>query len=71
VFGLSAMSRLASACGLHPMAGGVARVRRDGAADYAALRRRVFGLDLVPLPDGLALSRADEETNRRAKLVTA
>jgi hypothetical protein len=71
VFGLSAMSRLASARGLHPMAGGVARVRRDGAADYAALRRRVFGLDLAPLPDGLALSRADEETNRRAKLVTA
>ena len=68
VFGLSAMSRLASARGLHPMAGGVARVRRDGAADYGALRRRVFGLDLAPLPDGLALSRADEETNRRAKL---
>ena len=38
------------------------------AADYAALRRRVFGFDLAPLPDGLALSRADEETNRRAKL---
>jgi radical SAM superfamily enzyme YgiQ (UPF0313 family) len=71
VFGLSGMSRLAAARRLHPMAGGVARVRRDGVADYAGLRRRVFGLDLAPLPDGLALSQADEETNRRAKLVTA
>ncbi|HEY6065527.1 MAG TPA: radical SAM protein, partial [Thermoanaerobaculia bacterium] len=65
VAGLSAMSRLAAARRLHPMAGGIARVRRDGAADYAGLRRRLFGLDLAPLPGSLALSSADEDLNRR------
>jgi radical SAM superfamily enzyme YgiQ (UPF0313 family) len=71
VFGLSVMSRLAAARRVHPMAGGIARVRRDGVRDYALLRRRLFGLDLAPLPGSLALSAADEESNRRAKLVTA
>jgi radical SAM superfamily enzyme YgiQ (UPF0313 family) len=71
VFGLSAMSRLAAGKRLHPMAGGIARVRRDSAADYAALRRRVFGIDLAPLPSSLALSKEDDELNRRAKLVIA
>jgi len=68
VFGFSAMSRLAAARGVHPMAGGIARVRRDSASDYAGLRRRVFGFDLAPLPSSLALSPADEALNRRAKL---
>jgi radical SAM superfamily enzyme YgiQ (UPF0313 family) len=69
VFGLSAMSRLAATRRLHPMAGGIARVRRDAAADYAALRRRIFGIDRAPLPSSLALSKEDDELNRRAKLV--
>jgi hypothetical protein len=69
VFGLSAMSRLAAAHRVHPMAGGIARVRRDGARDYAGLRRRVFGFDLAPLPASLALSAEDEALNRVAKLV--
>jgi radical SAM superfamily enzyme YgiQ (UPF0313 family) len=68
VFGLSAMSRLAAARRLHPMAGGIGRVRRDEARDYADLRRGFFGFDLAPLPASLALSRADDELNRRAKL---
>ena len=69
VFGLSAMSRVAAARGVHPMAGGIARVRRDCADDYAELRRRVFGFELAPLPAGLALSPEDETLNRTAKLV--
>jgi hypothetical protein len=69
VFGFAAMSRMASAHRVHPMAGGIARVRRDSARDYAELRRRFFGFDLAPLPTSLALSKADEELNRRAKLV--
>jgi len=68
VFGLSVMSRLAAAKRLHPMAGGIARVRRESVADYAALRRRVFGIDLAPLPASLALSKEDHELNRSAKL---
>jgi len=50
------------------MAGGTGRVRRDREADYAALRRRRFGIARAPLPRSLALSAADEEINRRAKL---
>jgi len=71
VAGFSAMSRMASARREHPMAGGIGRVRRDRAGDYAELRRRVFRIDRAPLPVSLALSKADQETNRRAKLVTA
>lgn len=69
VAGYSAESRLASWRRLHPMAGGLARVRRDRAADYLALRRRFFGFEFAPLPDSLGLSGEDEESNRRAKLV--
>jgi radical SAM superfamily enzyme YgiQ (UPF0313 family) len=68
VAGFSGMSRLASARGRHPMAGGVGRVRRDRAADYAELRRRVFKADRVPLPRSLTLSSADEALNRAARL---
>jgi Radical SAM superfamily len=71
VFGLSVMSRLAAARGLHPMAGGIGRVRRDSNRDYTELRRRTFGIDLAPLPRSLLLSPADEEANRRAKLLPA
>jgi hypothetical protein len=69
IIGHGALSRVAAVRRTHPMAGGVARVRIDGAADYRALRRKRFGLDLVPLPSSLALSPADQETNRGAKLV--
>jgi len=65
------MSRMASARGLHPMAGGIGRVRRDRAGDYSELPRRTFGIDQAPLPLSLPLSKTEEEINRRAKLVPA
>ena len=68
VAGGSTQSRLASRSRMHPMAGGTVRVRRDRAADYLPLRRRMFGLDQAPLPASLVLSAADEEINRRARL---
>ena len=71
VSGLSVMSRMASARRLHPMAGGIGRLRKDRASDYSGLRRRTFGIDLAPLPSSLPLAKEDEEINRRAKLVTA
>ncbi|HSL84047.1 MAG TPA: radical SAM protein, partial [Thermoanaerobaculia bacterium] len=71
IAGYALQSRLAVRAGAHPMAGGIGRVRRDGVADYAHLRRRTWGFDLAPLPDNLALSPADEELNRRAKLRVA
>ena len=53
---------------LHPMAGGIGRVRSDGVADYLPLRRKLFGFDLAPLPTSLALSAVDQAINRTAKL---
>ena len=69
IAGYAVQSRLACRLREHPMAGGTWRVRRDRAADYADLRRRVFGIDRAPLPESLALSSSDAESNRRAKLV--
>jgi hypothetical protein len=68
VLGYSLQSRYSAARRLPPMAGGVARLRRDRASDYAALRRRAYGFDLAPLPRNLELSAADEQLNREAKL---
>lgn len=64
VAGFSAMSRWAASVGRHPMAGGIARIRRDHARDYADLRRSVFGIDRAPLPDSLALPDADAGIGR-------
>ena len=69
--GYAVQSRLAAARRTHPMAGGTARVCRDRAADYLPLRRRRFGFDLAPLPRNLALTTADQEINRHAKLPVA
>ncbi|HEY8022281.1 MAG TPA: radical SAM protein [Thermoanaerobaculia bacterium] len=68
VTGYSAQARWSALRREHPMAGGTGRVRRDREADYAALRRRRFDIARAPLPRSLALSAADEELNRRAKL---
>ena len=69
VAGYAGQSRLASRRREHPMAGGIGRIRRDRAADYEDLRRRVFGLERAPLPKSLGLSAEDAESNRRATLV--
>ncbi len=58
--------RYTAAQRMHPMSGGVDRLRVDSAADYAALRRTVYDIDLAPLPDSLWLSAQDEALNRRA-----
>jgi Radical SAM superfamily len=67
--GAAVQARLAARRRMHPMGGGVGRVRRDGAESYRALRRRVFGFDIATLPRSLRLSAADEQLNRLAKIV--
>jgi hypothetical protein len=67
-FGLPIFSRYSVWKGMHPMAGGIWRVRRDTAEDYRDLRKQHYGFDLVPLPRSLELSNADKELNRKAKL---
>ena len=68
VAGHAVQARRESRRGRHPMAGGVGRVFVDRAADYAALRHRVFGFDLASLPASLRLSAGDAELNRAARL---
>jgi hypothetical protein len=63
----SVLSRMAIAQDMHPMAGGVGRVRLDGASDYLHLRRERFGFELVPLPASLEPSETDQAANRAAR----
>jgi hypothetical protein len=58
------VSRHAAWARVHPFAGGVGRVTRDGVADYLPLRRKTYGFDLAPLPRSLALSEEEERLNR-------
>jgi hypothetical protein len=51
----------------HPMSGGIDPLRLDGQADYLALRRQRYGIELAPLPASLRLSVNDEALNRRAE----
>jgi hypothetical protein len=44
---------------MHPMSGGVFRVRRDVVNDYLPLRKDTFGYELAPLPESLSLPEAD------------
>jgi len=67
-FGQPLFSRISAARRTHPMSGGIARVRLDSDSDYRAMRQERFGVDLVPFPKSLALSKADAELNRRVKL---
>jgi radical SAM superfamily enzyme YgiQ (UPF0313 family) len=68
VLGYALLQRNSVRLRVHPMNGGSGRVRLDRVADYADLRRSTYGYDLIPLPRMLALSAADEELNRTAKL---
>ena len=61
-------SRFSVARKLHPMSGGISRVRLDSVAAYQELREKLFGFERVPLPGSLQLSKADTELNRRVKL---
>jgi len=53
---------------MHPNAGGLRRTTVDKLDQYIEYRKRQYGYELAPLPDSLALSSADEATNRKAKL---
>lgn len=64
-FALQAIFQWMSALrGQHPMSGGLGHVVRDRAADYQALRRATYDVDLVPLPDSLPNPTAAEAMGR-------
>jgi hypothetical protein len=71
IAGNAALAPLAARRRMHPLAGGIGRVRLDREEDYRERRRRFFGLELASLPKSLALSPADEDLNRTAKLATS
>ena len=63
---LAIFKRYTAAQRMHPMAGGVDRLRVDSAADYSTLRRAVYDIDLALLPNSLPLSAQDARLNRLA-----
>ena len=66
--GLHLFSRFAASRRMHPMSGGIGRVRLDGREDYRQLRQERFGFDLVPMPVSLQLSAEDAALNSRARV---
>ncbi len=60
---LSLFSRYCAWRQIHPMSGGVLRIRRDGVKDFIWLREETFGFELAPLPESLPLSSADSRLN--------
>jgi pyruvate-formate lyase-activating enzyme len=63
---MAIFSRFTATQRMHPMSGGVDRLRIDGVEDYVALRRETYDIALAPLPDSLSLSSHDDALNRRA-----
>jgi hypothetical protein len=51
----------------HPMSGGVMRVKRDHVSDYIGLRKRVFGIELVPLPKSLRVSPTESSLENSSR----
>lgn len=53
---------------MHPNSGGIRKTNVDTVDQYRDHRVRQYGYELMPLPDSLTLSAADEAANRKAKL---
>lgn len=49
---------------VHPMSGGMGRVRLDSVRDLLPLRRRTFGFELAPLPQSLQLPAVESQLNQ-------
>jgi radical SAM superfamily enzyme YgiQ (UPF0313 family) len=60
---------LSAVRGIHPMSGGLGRVTRDRAVDYAHLRRAVFDVERAALPDALPLPAASVAFNHGLPVV--
>jgi hypothetical protein len=49
---------------VHPMSGGVGRVRLDSVRELLPLRKGTFGFELAPLPKSLQLPAAESQLNQ-------
>jgi hypothetical protein len=64
--GMALFHRYCAWRAMHPMSGGVNRVRLDRVLDSLELRRSQFGFDLAPLPGSLHLPAEEARLNRFA-----
>jgi len=55
----------------HPMSGGVIRAKVDHVRNYMEFRKRVFGVDLAPLPKSLQLHNSDRKSDSFTGAVNA
>jgi hypothetical protein len=53
---------------MHPMSGGMGKLNLDRADNYIHLRKQFFDVELVPLPNNLALSPTNVGINKINKL---
>jgi radical SAM superfamily enzyme YgiQ (UPF0313 family) len=53
---------------MHPMSGGMGKLNLDHADNYIQLRKQVFDVELVPLPNNLVLSNTKVKINKIKKL---
>lgn len=51
--------------GMHPMSGGMGKIKHDNCNDYIHLRRKYYNIDLAPLPENLDLSSTDKLINKQ------
>jgi radical SAM superfamily enzyme YgiQ (UPF0313 family) len=58
---MSLFNRICAWRHMHPMSGGVARVKRDAMNDFIALRQKTFGFDMAPLPRSLQSSPLESQ----------
>lgn len=49
---------------MHPMSGGIRRVRLDGTSDFLSLRKATYGFELAPLPKSLQLPSSESQLNK-------
>jgi hypothetical protein len=62
--GVSLFNRFCAWRQMHPMSGGIRRVRRDDVTDFVPLRERTFGFELAPLPRSLQLPAVESQRNQ-------
>jgi len=61
---MSLFNRYCAWRSMHPMSGGIRRVRLDGVADFLSLRKATFGFEQAPLPRSLQLPDSESQLNK-------
>jgi hypothetical protein len=61
---MALFSRYCAWRGMHPMSGGIRRIRLDSSSDFLSLRKDTFGFDQAPLPSSLPLPVAENKLNQ-------